>query len=79
MEQFLFYFDLAAELVFRWKDQAVSGSEKLTVFFKYAVFDEGLILVGTKDDADSGVITGNLLQVFEDSNIHIKLAYVLMR
>ena len=79
MEKLFLLFDLAAEFVFRWKDKTISGGKKVAVFFKDAVFDKSLILIGAKDDADGGVIPGNLLQVFEDSYVHIELADILVR
>lgn len=78
MKELFFLFDLAAEFFFRWKDETVSGSEKLAVFFENTVFDQGLVFIGTEDDANGWIIPGNLFEIFEHPHVHIELSDVLV-
>jgi hypothetical protein len=78
VKEFFFLFDLEAEFFFRGKDQAISGGEKLAVFFENTVLDQGFILIGAQDNTNGGVITGNLFEIFEHPHIHIELSDVLV-
>ena len=58
--------------------EAVLGGEELLVFVEHRVAGDGLVFFGTEDEADGGVVPGDLVEVFIEADVAVHLADVLV-
>ena len=68
--------EFVAEFFFAGEDEAVFGGEELLAFAEDGVADDGVVFVGTEDDAEGGVVVWGALEVVEEADLHVHLADV---